>query len=732
MALFNGESVYPLIAQFMPFKPGPTAPPGVTEGGMWYDFSTKQYKGIINGVITVINGVVTSLFGAGAPPGGAGQCTDGQTYTNTTNGNFYSCNVTTWTIVSGSAVTVAQLNAIQPRVLDTTALAGANLGARLNTCNSQLGANGGICNTLNEPFNLTFSTAAVLSNPITVWGCGKWFATSASPNITFSSAGGGGLVGCPDKGLLINKGASGTLLRVSGTNNIFSDILLGGGGNASFTGTIIDPTGSADAIFTRVSLSNLDVSGIQTTAAANRLVLDRIVIGTPLQAASSGIILVGGSATILNSTVNIISGTGDALSATGSPSSIVVRDSTLSNTGTSGTGLTCTTCSNISITGSTLAGTTRALNAFGASLTAIGNSFSGGVIESVLIGNNTTPVTLFTNNFVGCGHASVSGMGCIHLKGDSIANVISNNTIHQSSTTPTGNNYCIWLDTNAATHFLQHIVSGNTCEANEGGTSGAGYLIDNTSNTNCSVSLIDNVCTDVGTNKCVVRIDTNNVGNNVLRNNSINTGSVYGTVGSTSDVFSGSSFVFAGLPNAGNLSHVFCPDCTQNTPTAGSGAGAHLFRSNSQWIGLRSPTIGIVSGSDYTNATTTFSNVTGLSWAVPTAQVGPTYSMHCSIVWSASAATAGPQFQITGPTAVTLAATMVSAITSSTTASAATTTFGSAMNPVGATVTSGVNEFAMVDMGWTMGGTSGTIQLQAAAQGVGTLTIRQGSYCQFQ
>ncbi len=95
MALFNGENVYPLVAQFMPFKPGPTSPQGVSEGGMWYDFSTKQYKGIINGVITVINGVVTSLSGAGAPPGGAGQCTAGQTYTDTTNGNFYSCSVTT-------------------------------------------------------------------------------------------------------------------------------------------------------------------------------------------------------------------------------------------------------------------------------------------------------------------------------------------------------------------------------------------------------------------------------------------------------------------------------------------------------------------------------------------------------------------------------------------------------------------------------------------------------------
>lgn len=141
---------------------------------------------------------------------------------------------------------------------------------------------------------------------------------------------------------------------------------------------------------------------------------------------------------------------------------------------------------------------------------------------------------------------------------------------------------------------------------------------------------------------------------------------------------------------------------------------------------------------DYTNATTTFSNVVGVGAGASAGLAFPVeargrYTLHCSIVWSASAATAGPQFQITGPASPTsISISMLSAITATTTASAAATAFASALNPVGATVTNGVNERAEIDMGLVNGVNAGTIQLQAAAQGVGTLTIRQGSSCTLQ
>lgn len=51
MALFNGERVFPDVAQFFPSGHQPL---GVTEGGMWYDNVGKQYLAIINGVPTPI------------------------------------------------------------------------------------------------------------------------------------------------------------------------------------------------------------------------------------------------------------------------------------------------------------------------------------------------------------------------------------------------------------------------------------------------------------------------------------------------------------------------------------------------------------------------------------------------------------------------------------------------------------------------------------------------------
>jgi hypothetical protein len=139
-----------------------------------------------------------------------------------------------------------------------------------------------------------------------------------------------------------------------------------------------------------------------------------------------------------------------------------------------------------------------------------------------------------------------------------------------------------------------------------------------------------------------------------------------------------------------------------------------------------------ITGSDYSNAggAGVFTNVTGLAFPVA---ASTSYAMRCSVVWSASAVTTGPEFQITGPASPTsVAINMVSAITAITTASAATTAFSSAMNPVGAAVTSATNEMARIDLNFVNGVNAGTVQLQAAPQGVGTLTIRQGSSCVLQ
>lgn len=133
---------------------------------------------------------------------------------------------------------------------------------------------------------------------------------------------------------------------------------------------------------------------------------------------------------------------------------------------------------------------------------------------------------------------------------------------------------------------------------------------------------------------------------------------------------------------------------------------------------------------DYTNATTTFSNLTGLAFAV---LANTSYHLHCNLIWSASAVTAGPKYQVTGPAAPTaVVVQMNSAITATTIASAAATAFSSSLNPVGAVVTSGAAEYSTLDLDLRNGANAGTLQVQAAAQGTGTLTVSNASGCQIQ
>jgi hypothetical protein len=134
--------------------------------------------------------------------------------------------------------------------------------------------------------------------------------------------------------------------------------------------------------------------------------------------------------------------------------------------------------------------------------------------------------------------------------------------------------------------------------------------------------------------------------------------------------------------------------------------------------------------SNYTNASGAFTNVTGLTF---TPEVSTNYHMHCNLVWSASAATAGPEYQITGPSTPThVVIQMASAVTASTMASAAVTAFSTALNPVGAVVTASTTEYSTLDMDLINASSTTAIQVQAQNQGTGTLTIEAGSACQLQ
>lgn len=129
----------------------------------------------------------------------------------------------------------------------------------------------------------------------------------------------------------------------------------------------------------------------------------------------------------------------------------------------------------------------------------------------------------------------------------------------------------------------------------------------------------------------------------------------------------------------------------------------------------------------YTNATVNSTNVTGLVFPV---NPGGTYHATCHIIWQSTTATATPKYFFIGPanfTAIASSLNTTAAVASPQTTVA--TTFASTLANTTAGL-AGLNfqdiiEFVVI--GNTL--TTGTVQLQAAAFGAGTLTIQVGSNC---
>lgn len=132
----------------------------------------------------------------------------------------------------------------------------------------------------------------------------------------------------------------------------------------------------------------------------------------------------------------------------------------------------------------------------------------------------------------------------------------------------------------------------------------------------------------------------------------------------------------------------------------------------------------------YTNASVNSTNVTGLAFTV---NPGGSYNVTCYITWQANPGTATPKYFFTGPanfTALSSSLNTIAAISSPQTQVA--TTFASTL----ANTTAGLAGLNFMDIiKFSLIGnslTSGTVQLQAAAFGAGTLTIQAGSNCSVQ
>jgi hypothetical protein len=173
-----------------------------------------------------------------------------------------------------------------------------------------------------------------------------------------------------------------------------------------------------------------------------------------------------------------------------------------------------------------------------------------------------------------------------------------------------------------------------------------------------------------------------------------------------------------------------------STPTGIAGAsilradvGDHVVMENLNNTGEQPLPQRAILTSAYTNATTTASNITGLSFTVSASR---NYTAVCHLYYQGSARTAGLDVTVTGPASPT---SVFYSYDGNATGSSLTNSVASAFGTKltgNTTVMATTNLHATVTVGLRNGANAGTVQVQGSATGAGTVTLQAGSFCTVQ
>ena len=169
------------------------------------------------------------------------------------------------------------------------------------------------------------------------------------------------------------------------------------------------------------------------------------------------------------------------------------------------------------------------------------------------------------------------------------------------------------------------------------------------------------------------------------------------------------------------------PTGVGGSSTVAADSGDHMLKYNPNSSGEQHVPLVVRTTSVYTNATTTPSNITGLSFPV---KANTWYTAICSVVYQGSAGTAGLDMTITGPAAPTsLFYTYIEDATQTGgSQDSVSTAFGTKLTGAG-TITATTNLPTTVTISLNNGANAGTVQLQGSATGAGTVTVAIGSFC---
>lgn len=509
-----------------------------------------------------------------------------------------------WTAVGGGAVTgtagqtlyVSGVNAATGTSVtrDMLGEAGADLGAKMANCATNLPAAGGTCKGDNLPAQ-TLSTAVTTAKKVTYTFCGQ--AISQTTGTLTLNAANSAIEGCPDKATTITKAGNIDQITLSAANVSVRGITLAGV-KASFTGNgIVTAAGATQAVIENNVISgeagdaikdnsgtfsvnlirnniltNWGLHGYEGTATSQQSIFSGNYMVGDGTATGTGI-LNAGSARIIGNYLKWTDNSQILFDDSTAAQQHVVTGNSIQNTGTATAfkfGL------NTTATGNTISqsgGTNPAVSGQGI--------FDGNIVNST--GADAVDIVSGTSEVVGntisAGLTGVSNMCAINSKGDQIGVVVANNRI-QVGDNAADTNYAM-CDTPTGGHNLNILFSGNRIDTTLGGGAVVdGFFLNNAAglNTNWSVTVQDMSCLHL--NKCLKRVDAQN-NLSLYRNIQIGDTAFDEGTGSTKDVIvmDNLSFAFATLPTPiGNASRFYCTDCSQTKPTAALGAGAWIVR----------------------------------------------------------------------------------------------------------------------------------------------------------
>jgi hypothetical protein len=503
-------------------------------------------------------------------------------------------------------------------VLDMAGIAGADLGAKMNACITQL-AGQGTCKGDNLPLSQTLSTAVTTSAAVAFTFCGQQVSQSA--NVALANAN-SGVAACPGGNTLFTKAGNIDQFTLSGADSYVTGVSLAGV-KASFTGNgiVANGGGNGDGIHvagnfivgeagdcikdssgTRATdliegntCTNWGLHGFESTSA---IPLTKFVNNSLFGdgTATGAAILDTGCSNLEDNFVQDNNGTVlvDA-STCGSNATISGNRLNQFNGWPALNGGSAVITNNPQITG----GGANGPSALGTGSLWVGNVFSCSLSDCLDIGGQTT---VKGNSVSFSAGAAESNFCAINITGDQLLANVSGNAIAGSDTHGGDTNYGICI-TSTSGHMLEDIVMQNTIDATDsGGAIFDGIWLNNAGGltTNASQNVIaKNQC--IHTPVCIVRTDAqNNI--NFFEDNSNEALPIYAAGGSNQDVIVQriEPLTFATLPTAGFGSQIKCNDCTATTPTAGSGGGAYLTRvpPGPVWSG------GMIDGSGNANAAT--------------------------------------------------------------------------------------------------------------------------------